>query len=229
MQGLNMSLLRLLHWQSASLPLVPPGKSYVYGCSVAQWCLTLCDSMDCSMPGFPVLHRLPELAQTYVHWVSDAIQPSQPLLLLSIFTSIRIFSNESALRIRGPEYWSFRISPNEYVCGGVYKMGAVRAVKSELLGLSWGLRTNHHWVKVTDNCNCSILSHRTLHFHCPVFFCLFHVSAQSLRFYACFEFATMDRLPGVVSILDNEILIFIHWITSLKILNYNTLEDCLGL
>ena len=135
----------------------------------------------------------------------------------------------------GPEYWSFRISPNEYVYGGVYKMGAVRAVKSELLGLSWGLRTNHHWVKVTDNCNCSILSHRTLHFHCPVFFCcccLFvsRLSAQRLRFYACFEFATMDRrLPVVVSIFDNEILIFTHWITSLKILNYNTLEDCLGL
>ena len=67
-QGSNLSLLRLLHWQAASLPLVPPGKPYVYGCcSVAQWCLTLCDPMDCSMPGFPVLHHLLELAQTYVH------------------------------------------------------------------------------------------------------------------------------------------------------------------
>ena len=40
---------------------------------------TLCDPMDCSMPGFPVLHHLPELAQTHIHWVSDAIQPSRPL------------------------------------------------------------------------------------------------------------------------------------------------------
>ena len=48
------------------------------GCSVALSCLTLCDPMDCSTPGFPVLHHLPELAQTHVHWVGDAIQPSCP-------------------------------------------------------------------------------------------------------------------------------------------------------
>ena len=47
--------------------------------SVAQSCLTLCDPMDCSTPGFPVHHQLPELAQTHVHWVGDAIQPSHPL------------------------------------------------------------------------------------------------------------------------------------------------------
>ena len=49
-------------------------------CSVAQLCPTLCDPMDCSTPGLPVLHHLPELAQTHVHWVSDAIQLSHPLL-----------------------------------------------------------------------------------------------------------------------------------------------------
>ena len=47
--------------------------------SVAQSCPTLCDHMDCSMPGFPVHHQLLELAQTHVHQVSDAIQPSHPL------------------------------------------------------------------------------------------------------------------------------------------------------
>ena len=47
--------------------------------SVAQLCLTLCDLMDCSTPGFPVNHQLLELAQTHVYWVSDAIQPSHPL------------------------------------------------------------------------------------------------------------------------------------------------------
>ena len=46
---------------------------------VAQSCLTLCDPMDCSMPGFPVHHQIPELAKTHVHQVSDAIQPSHPL------------------------------------------------------------------------------------------------------------------------------------------------------
>ena len=47
--------------------------------SLTQACLTHCDPMDCSMPGLPVLHQLPELAQTHVQWVSDAIQPSHPL------------------------------------------------------------------------------------------------------------------------------------------------------
>ena len=47
--------------------------------SVAQLCLTLCNPMDCRTPGFPVHHQLPELAQTHVHWVGDAIQPSHPL------------------------------------------------------------------------------------------------------------------------------------------------------
>ena len=47
---------------------------------VAQSCQTLCDAMDCSMPDCPVHHQLPELAQTHVHWDSDAIQPSHPLL-----------------------------------------------------------------------------------------------------------------------------------------------------
>ena len=80
-------------------------------CSVAKSGLTLCDPMDCSTLGFPVFHYLPELAQTHVHWVSDAIQPTHPLspLLLppSIFPSIRVFSNESVLCIRWPRAWSF--------------------------------------------------------------------------------------------------------------------------
>ena len=50
------------------------------GCLVAQLCPTLCDPMDCSIPGFPVLHYLQEFVQTHVHWVSDAIQPSDVLL-----------------------------------------------------------------------------------------------------------------------------------------------------
>ena len=52
-------------------------------CSVAQSCLTLCNPMDCSTPGFPVLHHIPELAQTHVHGVSDAIQPSHPVIPFS--------------------------------------------------------------------------------------------------------------------------------------------------
>ena len=51
----------------------------VQSSSVAQSCLTLCDPMNCSMPGLPVHHKLPEYTQTHVHRVSDAIQPSHPL------------------------------------------------------------------------------------------------------------------------------------------------------
>ena len=90
-------------------------------CSVANSCPILWDPMNCSTPGFPVLHYLPEFAQTHVYWVSDAIKLSHPLfpLLLSpsTFPSIRVFSNELALPIRWLKYWSFNfsISPsNEY-------------------------------------------------------------------------------------------------------------------
>ena len=83
-------------------------------CSVAQSCSTFCDPMDCSTPGFPVRHQLPEFTQTHVHRVGDAIPPSHPLspllLLPSIFPSIRNFSNESAVRVRWPKYCSFSIS-----------------------------------------------------------------------------------------------------------------------
>ena len=82
--------------------------------SVTQSCLTLCDPMNRSMLGLPVHHQLLEFTQTDVHWVRDAIQPSHPLLffllLPSIFPSIRVFSNESAPRIRWPKYWSFNFS-----------------------------------------------------------------------------------------------------------------------
>ena len=89
-------------------------------CLIAQSYLTLCDPMDCSMLGFPVLHYHPEFAQTQVPWVDDAIQPSHPLLLPSPainLSQLRVFSNESVLHIQWPKHcsFSFSISPsNEY-------------------------------------------------------------------------------------------------------------------
>ena len=77
--------------------------------SVAQSCLTLCDPMNRSTPGLPVHHHLPEFTQTHVHQVSDAVQPSHPLSS-PIPPSIRVFSNESTLRMRWPKYWSFSFS-----------------------------------------------------------------------------------------------------------------------
>ena len=75
--------------------------------------------MNCSMPGLPVHHHLPEFTQIHVHQVvmpSSHLILCHPLLLLPpIPPSIRVFSNESALPIRWPKYWSFSISPsNEY-------------------------------------------------------------------------------------------------------------------
>ena len=82
--------------------------------SVTQSCLILWDPMNHSTPGLPVHHQLLEFAQTHVHWVGDAIQPSilfRPLLLLPpIPPSIRVFFNESTLRMRWPKYWSFSLS-----------------------------------------------------------------------------------------------------------------------
>ena len=82
--------------------------------SFAHSCPTLCDPMDCSVPGLPVYHQLPELTQTHGHW---SVMPSNHFILCcslllqpSIFPSIRVYSNESALHIRWPKYWSFSFS-----------------------------------------------------------------------------------------------------------------------
>ena len=86
--------------------------------SVTQSCPTLCHRMNRSTPGFPAHYQLPEFTQSHVHWVGDAIQPSHPLsspsppaLSLSQHQGL---SDESALCIRWPEYWSFsfNISPS---------------------------------------------------------------------------------------------------------------------
>ena len=85
--------------------------------------LNLCNPMDCSTSGFPVQYQLLKFTQTHVHRVSDAIQPSHPLLspsppAFSLLPSIRVFSSESVLCIRWLKYWSFGISispPNEHL------------------------------------------------------------------------------------------------------------------
>ena len=86
--------------------------------SVAQSCPTLCDPMTCSMPGLPVHHHLPSSLKLTSF---ELVMPSNHLILCplnlflpSIFPSIRVFSNESALCIRWPKYWSFsfNISPS---------------------------------------------------------------------------------------------------------------------
>ena len=82
--------------------------------SIAKLCLTLCDSMNRSMPGLPVHHQLPESTQTHVHRVSDAIQPSHllssPSPPAANLCRHQGLSNELALCIRWPMYWSFNFS-----------------------------------------------------------------------------------------------------------------------
>ena len=105
--------------QEEATPQGSPGKrarrghlSYPIFSSVAQSCPTLCNPMDCSMPGLPVHHQLLEFTPTHIILC-------RPLLLpLSIFPSMRVFSNESLLHIMWPKYWSFSfsISPsNEFL------------------------------------------------------------------------------------------------------------------
>ena len=116
--------------------------------SVSWWRHT-----DCSMPGFPVLYYLAEFAQTHIHWISDAIQPSHPLscplLLPSVFPSIRVFSSELALCIRWPKYWSFSFSinpSNEYS-----KLISFRMEWLDLLAIQGTLKNllQHHSSKAT--------------------------------------------------------------------------------
>ena len=70
----------------------------------------LCNPMNCSKPGFPVLHYFPEFSEIHVHWVSDTIQPSQHLLppspLPLILSQHQVFTHELLLHIRWPKYWS---------------------------------------------------------------------------------------------------------------------------
>ena len=115
---INRSVCIILNLREKSINIP---SLYMIFSSVAQSCLTLCSSMDCSMPGFPVHHQLWELLKiTSIKLVSPSYHLilCHPLLLLpSIVSSIRVFSNESVLCIRWPKYWSFSFSispPNEY-------------------------------------------------------------------------------------------------------------------
>ena len=91
----------------------------LYSFSLVLSCSWLCDPIDCSTPGFPVLQYLLELAQTHVHWVGDAIQLiCHPLILLpSVFPQYQGLSQWVGSSHQGPEYWSFSFSislSNEY-------------------------------------------------------------------------------------------------------------------
>ena len=118
---LTYVFISFIYLASNFLTLLTVITFYVHFCmiqfsSATQVCPILCDPMDCNMPGLPVHHQLPELTQTHVHWVSDAIQPSHPLLSPSLPAfnpnQHQVFSSESILRIKWSKYWSFSFSIN---------------------------------------------------------------------------------------------------------------------
>ena len=146
--------------------------------------------MDCRTPGFPVLHHLPEFAQTHVHWVSDAIQPSHPLLPPYPFafnlSQHQAFSSLLALHIRWSKYSSFSISPsNEY--SGLISLRIARfnlAVQGTLKSL-----LQHHSSKAL------ILQHSTFFMvQLSYMLKLGELSIQELWFCFCLE-------PGVITYL----------------------------
>ena len=118
----NSTIDSILLMESCASSCSAPGNAMlIQFSSIAQSCSTICDPVDCSTPGFPVYHQLPELARTHV---IKLVMPSNHLILChsllllpSIFPSIRVFSSESVICIRWPKYWSFSfsISPsNDY-------------------------------------------------------------------------------------------------------------------
>ena len=139
-------------------PLLKEVNIYEYNCmlhcccfSVSQFFLTLCNSMGCSMPGFPVLHHLLELPTLMC---IELVMPCNqlilchPLLLLpSVFHSIRVFSNELVLCIRWPKCWHFSF---------VFQMGSVVTDTPNYLTWSW-VQVSVSTVKCTWEVWCSVL------------------------------------------------------------------------
>ena len=119
--------------------------------SVAEWCLTLCNPMDCSMPGFPVYHQLLELTKIHVHWVGDTTISSSVVPFSSCPQSLpaSVFSNESTLHMRWLKYWSFSfsISPSKEHPG----MISFRMHWLDLLAVQGTLRSllQHHSSKAS--------------------------------------------------------------------------------
>ena len=128
-------------------------------CAVTKLCPTLCNPMDCSTPGLPVLHHLLEFAQIHVQSVMLSnhliLCPTTLFLLPLVFPSTRVFSNESALSITCPKYWSFRfsISPSN----GYLALISFRIDGFDLLAVHGTLQS----LLQLHNLKASILRHST--------------------------------------------------------------------
>ena len=127
-------------------------------CSVTKLSPTLCDTVDCSTPGFPLLHYLPEFAQTSVHWVGDAIQPSHPLSLPSPALSFPASGSFSGSRLFTSDGQSIGASASASVLPvniqGWFPLGLTGLISLQSKGLFKSL-LQHHCLKA------SILQHPT--------------------------------------------------------------------
>ena len=130
-------------WQRLFIP-------FVY-CSVAQSCLTLCDLMDCSTPGFLILHYLLELAQTHVHRVGDDTQPSHPLSSPSL-PALNLSRHQDLLQwvISSHQYWSFNVSISP--CSEYSGLISFRMDWFDLLAVQGTLKSS-----LQDNSKASVL------------------------------------------------------------------------
>ena len=171
--------------------------------------------MDCSTPGFPVLHYLLEFAQIHVHWVGDTMYLLLCCLLLllpSIFPRCWVFSNESALHIMWPKYWSFSISPsNEYLV-----LISFRINWFDLLAVQETLKRllQHHYLKA------SVLQHSV--FLMVQLWHPFMTTGKSRALtIGTFVGKVMSLLLNMLSVfviafLPRSICLFISWLQSLS-------------
>ena len=180
------------------VPDQPYTQIYIYiCCSVTQLCLSLCHLMDCSTPGLPCPHHLPESAQVHVHWFSDAFLPSHPLMPSPFalnFSSIRDFSNESFVRIRCPNMshyimppWLYKLPfPGKSFCTQMAPTHSLRFNVSPSLGRLSYIDAN----LIVSMVDSAISSSATLFSFCPLSF------PASGTFPICWLFSSDDQNTG---------------------------------
>ena len=153
---------RIFMWWRECYYLISSFYITIIKCAVTNSCLILCNPMDCSTPGFPVLHYLTEFTQIHIHWVDDAIQHlilcRSLVRLHSIFPSIRVFSSKSALPISWPKYWNFSIHLPMNIQGW-FLLGLAGLISLQSKGLSRVLsRTTfqkHHYFGIQPSLWCN--------------------------------------------------------------------------
>ena len=154
--SVNLLFATLCYSLNSSHPLLPP---LCHKCVLCIWVFivvvllspvpTLCNSINCSTPGFPVFPYLPEFPQTHVHWINDAIQPSHPLSLPSFAISLsqhQSLSSLSAFHIRWPKIGASASAPVLRMnIKDWFPLGLTILISLLSKGLSWVLSSTTIW------------------------------------------------------------------------------------